>query len=361
MLRIRREDIKKAGRWVKNSSKMEYYGDDPSYHFAVQMGGFLGGQVPFHLKRNEISPTLELQQQIFTFIETAFGPPGSSEYDAWKEECIHEMEERNANDSSQLSSVLPLQYDPNVRGYVPSTTRQSDLAKQRFLKALLRLRRVILQDAAEYLCKFTDAESPLLAVGVFKTPAFQAFKEQVKAALSSKEVALPADMHPNVKMVLQEQQQVLVRQGEMIGRLQQGWENMGREMQGSRRTAAERLDQAMVYMDARFDCGIGHFKDSISRVESKLDYLISRLGPPGSALPSWLSYSAPSCSCQHAFGSTPTLAVSTASQVHSEQSGPSYPRMLAQAPVTALGRPRWTPVAQPQRISLQAVPVSEQQ
>ncbi|OAQ25245.1 hypothetical protein K457DRAFT_23336 [Linnemannia elongata AG-77] len=325
MLRIRREDIKKAGRWVHQNSKLdEYYDDDPSYLFAVQMAGFLGGQVPFHLKRNEISPSLDLQRQIFPFIKTAFGPPGSSEYDEWQEECMHEMEETNTNDPSQLSSVLPLQYDPNVRGFVPSNTRQSDLAKQCFLKALLRLRRVILQDAAEYLCRFTDVESPLLAFGVFKTAAFQAFKEQVEAALSSKDVALPVDMHPNVKMVLQDQQRVLLFQGYYF------------------------------------------------RVESNLDYLNSRLGPSalgsGSVLPPWQSYPAlssqpyPAPSCQHAFGSTPALAVSTACQGHSEQPGPSYPRRLVQAPVpvTALGLPRWASVTQSQS-QPQSLPQSQSQ
>ncbi|KAH7042908.1 hypothetical protein BKA57DRAFT_440931 [Linnemannia elongata] len=216
------------------------------------------------------------------------------------------MEETNTNDPSQLSSVLPLQYDPNVRGFVPSNTRQSDLAKQCFLKALLRLRRVILQDAAEYLCRFTDVESPLLAFGVFKTAAFQAFKEQL-------------------------------------------------------------------------------FQGYYFRVESNLDYLNCRLGPSalgsGSVLPPWQSYPAlssqpyPAPSCQHAFGSTPALAVSTACQGHSEQPGPSYPRRLVQAPVpvTALGLPRWAsvtqsqsqpqslPQSQSQGIPLQGVPMPVQQ
>ncbi|KAF9536500.1 hypothetical protein EC957_010653, partial [Mortierella hygrophila] len=194
-------------------------------------------------------------------------------------------------------------------------------------------------------------------------------------------MALPVDMHPNVKMVLQDQQRVLVRQGEIMGRLPGSLENMEREVQGLRRTAAERLDQAMMYVDALFDCGMSYFKDTVSRVESKLDYLMSRLGPSalGSVPPHWESYSAlsyqpyPVPSCQHAFGSTPALAVSTAFQAHSEQLGPSsFPRRLAQAPVTALV-PRWTPVAQSQsqsqsqpqsqsqRIPLQTVPVQQQQ
>ncbi|KAG9066515.1 hypothetical protein KI688_001743 [Linnemannia hyalina] len=89
MLRIRQEDIRNAGRWIQHSSKMDvYYDDEPAYFFAVQMAGFLGGQVPFHLKRNEVSPSLDLQRQIFPFIEAAFGPPGSPEYDEWQVEWL---------------------------------------------------------------------------------------------------------------------------------------------------------------------------------------------------------------------------------------------------------------------------------
>ncbi|KAF9119700.1 hypothetical protein BG015_006258, partial [Linnemannia schmuckeri] len=223
-----------------------YYDDEPAYYFAVQMAGFLGGQVPFHLKRNEISPNLDLQRQIFPFIETAFGPSGSPEYDVWQKECLQEMEEKNANDSSQLT--------------------------------LLRLRRVILQDAADYL-----------------TPAFEAFKEQVKDVLSSQDVALPEDMHPNVRMVLQDQQRLIVRQGQIMGRLPGSFESMERELQALRSTAAERLDQAMMYWDTVFDYGMDVFKETAFRIESKLGYLIARLGPSisdfaGSRMPSSSSF-----------------------------------------------------------------------
>ncbi|KAI8598601.1 hypothetical protein EDD21DRAFT_382037 [Dissophora ornata] len=109
-----------------------------------------------------------------------------------------------------------------------------------------------------------------------------------------------------------------------------------------------------------------HVLEIASRIESKLDYVISRLGhsASGSAGSLWQPHPAPSCSCQHAFGFTPPLAAPTALQVQSEQTDPS--RRLAQAPVTALEPPRWTPIAQaqlqpqPQRMPLQAVPVRQQ-
>ena len=276
LLQIRREDIKKAGRWQQNNSKMDnFYDDDPAYSFAVEMAGFLGGQVPFHLKRNEVSPHLDLQQQIFPFIESAFGPPGSPEYDEWQAECVHEMEERNANDPSQLRYTLPFQYDPNVRGFVPVNTRQSDLAKKCFLKALLRLRRVVLQDAAVYFSHFTDVKSPLLEIGVFTTPAFRTFKEQVEAALVVEDIALPMDLHPNVKTVLQDQQRLIIQQGEIMRRVPGSFESMECEIQDLRHSAAERLDQAMLYLDTMFDYSVNFIKGCAWRIESKLDYLIS--------------------------------------------------------------------------------------
>lgn len=269
LLRIRREDIRKGGRWVQGSGKLDLnYDDDPAYSFAVEMAGFLGGQVPFHLKRNEASPSLALQRQIFPAIESAFGPPGSPEYEEWQMECVHEMEEKNANDSSQLGDTLPLQYDPNVRGFVPCNTRQSDLAKKCFLKALLRLRRVILQDAAVYLSHFTNVQSPLLETGVFTTPAFKTFMEQMEAALCEEEVALQVDMHPNVKLVLQDQQRLIIQQGEIMRRVPGSFESMEHEIQGLRTTAAERLDQAMLYLDAMFDYGVHFAKEHALRIES---------------------------------------------------------------------------------------------
>ncbi|GJJ71712.1 hypothetical protein EMPS_04069 [Entomortierella parvispora] len=351
MMLIARDEIRKAGRWQQNTTKLDqYYDDDPSYHFAVQLAGFLGGEVPFHLKRNEISPSLDLQQQIFPFIETACGPPGSPAYNEWQEECIQEMEERNANEASQLQNVVPLQYDSSIRGMVSANTRQSEMAKKCFLKALLRLRRVILQDAAEYLCKHSNVKSPLLAFGVFETPAFQAFKEQVATVLSTKEAVLPTDMHPNVKMVLQDQQRLIARQGEIMTRLPGSFEIMKREIQGLRWAAAERLDQAMLYLDAIVDYGIHIFKETSSRIESKLDYLIRQLGhnTSGFAGNFWQQpYLAPSW--QPALGFTPSLPVRPPINVQSEQPIPASPRRLAQAPpVLAIGLPRWSQAAQHQ-------------
>jgi hypothetical protein len=195
------------------------------------------------------------------------------------------------------------------------------------------------------------------------TPAFKTFMEQMEAALGTEEVALQVDMHPNVKLVLQDQQRLITQQGEIMRRVPGNFESMQHEIQGLRITAAERLDQAMFYLDAMFDYSIRFAREHSLRLESKLDYLISRLGPPST----WQPFMAPSCQCQYALGCDPALATPTTGQYHQHRSttvtSDPHTRRLAPVPVTASASepPRWTPVAQPQPKLLGAMPVHPQQ
>ncbi|CAO3563754.1 unnamed protein product [Mortierella alpina] len=72
--------------------------------------------------------------------------------------------------------------------------------------------------------------SPLLELEAFKIS-----KEQLGAALSTK--AVPVDMHPNVKHVLQNQQSLIVWQGEVISRMPGNRESAGQEYEEARSTA----------------------------------------------------------------------------------------------------------------------------
>ncbi|KAK3842113.1 MAG: hypothetical protein J3R72DRAFT_490831 [Linnemannia gamsii] len=58
------------------------------------MAGFLGGQIPSHLKRNESTPSIDLQRLIVSFIKTAFGPPESAEYGAKSTRIRHDKDLR---------------------------------------------------------------------------------------------------------------------------------------------------------------------------------------------------------------------------------------------------------------------------
>ncbi|CAO3565333.1 unnamed protein product [Mortierella alpina] len=153
-------------------------------------------------------------------------------------------------------------------------------------------------------------------------------------------VALPVDMHPNVKQVLQNQQNVIVRQGEAISRMPGNLESVGQEVQRLRSDTAQHVDQAMQYLDAKFDYGVGYGKDYALRIESKLDYLISRIGPQVS----WLPCAAP---CH---GYNPSPAPPPAFDYRYEETrstaGPSFPpRGPAPVSIAASAPPKWTPVA----------------
>ncbi|KAF9322214.1 hypothetical protein BG006_002454, partial [Podila minutissima] len=111
-------------------------------------------------------------------------------------------------------------------------------------------------------------------------PAFMTFKEQIDVALDTKEVTLPTDMHPSVKLILQDQQQLIIWQGEIMRRVPGNFASVEYEIQSLQNTAAEHLDQAMLYLDAVFNYSMNFAKDFALHIESKLDYLISHLGPP---------------------------------------------------------------------------------
>ncbi|KAK5828997.1 hypothetical protein F5H01DRAFT_329326 [Linnemannia elongata] len=71
---------------------------------------------------------------------------------------------------------------------------------------MLRLRRVLLQDAAEYLHRYPDITlSPLLEKypEVFEGPMFEAFKEDVTKSLKRLETDVPTDLPPNLMVALQ--------------------------------------------------------------------------------------------------------------------------------------------------------------
>ncbi|KAF8914557.1 hypothetical protein BGZ58_005701 [Dissophora ornata] len=167
------EEIKIGGRWVHGAGKMQqFYLSNYPIPFAFGMAGFR--EKSLHLKRNEVSPPMELQQEIFLFSKTAFGEPGTEDREEWQKTCVDEMNEKDQTDSSQLQDVLPLQSTTTQETGVPPThTVHLDVAKRSFLKLLLR---VILQDAAVYMCEYGNIKSPILHHDVSASPTFLRFK-----------------------------------------------------------------------------------------------------------------------------------------------------------------------------------------
>ncbi|KAI8594344.1 hypothetical protein EDD21DRAFT_359975 [Dissophora ornata] len=199
------EEIRIGGRWVHGVGKMQqFYLSNYPIPFAFGMAGFR--EKSLHLKRNEVSPPMELQQEIFPFIETAFGEPGTEDREEWQKTCVDEMNEKKQNDSSQLQDVLPLQSTTTQEaGVPPAHTVHLDVAKRSFLKLLLRQRRVILQDAAVYM--YGNLKLPILHHDAFASPTFLRFKQNVETALQRKDDALPADIPRSMIQAMTSHQQ----------------------------------------------------------------------------------------------------------------------------------------------------------
>src|SRR5690349_17697373 len=206
-LKVAEEDIRTGGRWVHGTGKMhQVYLDKQPITFALAMAGF--SIKPFHLRRNEVSPSLPLQRLIFPFIEEAIGAPGSFENEQWRRECDLEMQEFDPNNNDNLDDVEPYAFEPNPKlskvNKATALARRSN--KKHVLRLMLRLRRVLLQDAAEYLHRYPDITlSPLLEKypEVFEGPMFEAFKEDVTKSLKRLETDVPTDLPPNLMVALQ--------------------------------------------------------------------------------------------------------------------------------------------------------------
>ncbi|KAF9546856.1 hypothetical protein EC957_009308 [Mortierella hygrophila] len=169
------EEISAGGRWSHDSGKMQqHYLAKRPIMFARYIAGF--SDRPFHLKRNKVASSLGLQRLVFDFIEKSFGEKNSEENRIWRMECDEEMKEVIFNISTPMGSN-----------------------KKFVLKTLLRLRRGLLQDSAEYLYRYKPEQSPLLQVhDLFTHPLFEEFKVQVHKALDRPVKQIPNNLSPNL-------------------------------------------------------------------------------------------------------------------------------------------------------------------
>ncbi|KAG0061628.1 hypothetical protein BGZ89_011298, partial [Linnemannia elongata] len=148
-LNVLEEDIRTGGRWIQNTGKMQqYYLQKRPTQWALAIAGFRNK--PFHLPRNEVDPPLDLQRQIFPFIESLIGNDGAKKNTEWKRDCDREMEQFDPNNTAELETVLPEPLTPLFKadGSRPPTVYRVRSNITFVLRLMLRLRRVLLQDAA---------------------------------------------------------------------------------------------------------------------------------------------------------------------------------------------------------------------
>ncbi|KAF9554303.1 hypothetical protein BGW38_009331, partial [Lunasporangiospora selenospora] len=118
-----------------------------------------------------------------------------------------EMMEFNPNEKKQLRDIKPLTPLFKTHEKAPVRMTNTTRTKKCYLRVLLRMRRVVLQDAAEYLAEYPYLHSPLLKNVLFKTQEFREFKDLVKARLDVKERAMQDDVPPNLMRLITNQRE----------------------------------------------------------------------------------------------------------------------------------------------------------
>ncbi|ORZ26734.1 hypothetical protein BCR41DRAFT_204776 [Lobosporangium transversale] len=169
--------------------------------FAFGMAGFI--KKPFHLRRNEVEPSLELQRQVFPFIELAFGEPGTPGYDNWMRVCDGEMTELKDVAMRERPDLVDIENEDcdnegneGAKCCVSCTSISND-RKISFLKLLLRLRKVILQDVAAYFSKFPGFKSYVMSHPVFAAPEFLRFRGEMARNLERPDASFSKEISPN--------------------------------------------------------------------------------------------------------------------------------------------------------------------
>ncbi|CAO3564111.1 unnamed protein product [Mortierella alpina] len=207
LLGILEEDIRKGGRWIQNTGKMhQHYLAKLPLGFARGMAGFK--DKPFHLPRNELVPSIELQKKIFPWIEEAFGKHGSRERRLWENQCLEIMNDTETIRTVNMKDIS--HYAEPLEAVDEGHETESAIAKAKFLTLLVYLRRVIIQDAVAYLSEYRWS-GPVLENDIFtKDELFLAFKKDLSARLSARvEQEFAAEVHPAVVNAIQDSSVVI--------------------------------------------------------------------------------------------------------------------------------------------------------
>lgn len=172
------EAIAKHGNWASNRLSTHYLeGVEPSV--ALRLAGFDRDRLErFWLARNTVIPSIELQRQLFPFIEDACSDTfWRLTIDNIMRDCdvFHGREElREKLRRGECKEVKQVYTDKDMQTVLSNEV----ISRKRHLSLLAHLRKVILQDAAVILSGGGAAAAhPVFDHPVFKTPAFQDFQQ----------------------------------------------------------------------------------------------------------------------------------------------------------------------------------------
>ncbi|KAG0271712.1 hypothetical protein BGZ96_005662, partial [Linnemannia gamsii] len=138
------QDIQHLGRWVM-SQMMSFYAPKNPIKGAYFMAHFNGTDEPYILERDLIPPPQELQVMLFDWIEHVFDGHDDSIVDAWRKTCKEEMTGYDPDEVRDDDVFFEAKTDiPAAQSGLEQSAHTDKIA---FLKLMVRMRRVIIQDA----------------------------------------------------------------------------------------------------------------------------------------------------------------------------------------------------------------------
>ncbi|KAK3807502.1 MAG: hypothetical protein J3R72DRAFT_499432 [Linnemannia gamsii] len=235
------EDIQHLGRWVV-SQMMSFYAPKNPIKGAYFMAHFNGTDEPCILERDLVPPPPELQRMLFGWIEHVFDSDGSSDEtaEAWHATCLAEM---TGYDPDEITKEdIFFEAKSNISAAQSGIEQSAHMDKIAFLKLLVRMRRVIIQDAV--LCiQLVPGTNRILSNSlieklpkVFESALFLDYSKDLILAIQTLE-AMEAKHQKQLDQNEARNAQEITRYAQEIARYAQ---------------ETARLSQAMAAMDARY-------------------------------------------------------------------------------------------------------------
>lgn len=198
------EDIRHLGRWSMGQMEAFYAPRNP-INGAFMMAHFKNE--PYFIERDLVTPPLELQWKIFSWIEETFDVDHPELQDSWIKDCESQMKAVDPTVPTEDDlHFVPADSDSNEKT-AKSLVQSAIVDRKAFLQLLVRLRRVILQDAV--VSRKKDSQGRTLSNSLidsrpdlFESPLFLQFeadllsameKHRLQANLFPKEIAVDGE------------------------------------------------------------------------------------------------------------------------------------------------------------------------
>ena len=179
------EDIRHLGRWSMGQMEAFYAPRNP-INGAFAMAHFKNE--PYFIERDLVTPPLELQRKIFSCIEDTFDVDHPELRDSWIKDCESQMKAIDPTIPTEDDlHFVPADSDSNEKT-AKSLVQSAIVDRKAFLQLLVRLRRVILQDAVIFRMKDSQGRTLTNSLitsrpDVFESPIFLQFEADLLEAI----------------------------------------------------------------------------------------------------------------------------------------------------------------------------------